>query len=112
MKILNMIIKTHFDAAHYLENYKGKCSNLHGHRWEVEAYIHIDIDDDCDMIIDFRDAKKIILKYLPDHQYLNELYDFNPTAENIVRHLKTEIQKELPLVKLILWESPNSGVII
>ena len=24
-----------FDAAHFLKDYKGKCSNIHGHRWRV-----------------------------------------------------------------------------
>lgn len=28
-----------FDSAHFLSGYKGKCSNLHGHRWRVVARI-------------------------------------------------------------------------
>ncbi len=30
----------HFDAAHQLPNYSGKCANLHGHRWEVEVVVN------------------------------------------------------------------------
>lgn len=26
-----------FDSAHFLKGYDGKCANLHGHRWTVEA---------------------------------------------------------------------------
>ena len=26
-----------FDSAHFLSGYTGKCSNIHGHRWHVEA---------------------------------------------------------------------------
>ena len=28
-----------FDAAHFLKGYKGKCSNIHGHRWRVVVSI-------------------------------------------------------------------------
>jgi 6-pyruvoyltetrahydropterin/6-carboxytetrahydropterin synthase len=107
---LILIVKRDFDAAHYLENYQGKCANLHGHRWVVEVYLNV--PDDNDLTIDFGDAKKIIDSKLPDHQCLNDLYDFNPTAENIVKHLKSELKKELPIEKLIIWESPSSGAMI
>lgn len=105
-----MIVKRDFDAAHYLEDYVGKCSCIHGHRWEVEVYINV--PEDKDLTIDFGDAKKIIDKHLPDHKYLNEIYDFNPTAENIAKHLKKELLKELPISKIIVWESPSSGAMI
>ena len=26
-----------FDSAHFLAGYNGKCRNIHGHRWTVEA---------------------------------------------------------------------------
>ena len=26
-----------FDSAHFLSGYRGKCANLHGHRWTVEV---------------------------------------------------------------------------
>ena len=29
-----------FDAAHFLSGYKGKCSNIHGHRWRVTVDIN------------------------------------------------------------------------
>ena len=28
-----------FDSAHFLKDYNGKCANLHGHRWQIEAEI-------------------------------------------------------------------------
>ncbi len=30
-------VKSHFDAAHRIRDYKGKCSRTHGHRWDVEV---------------------------------------------------------------------------
>ena len=40
MFLLN--VKAHYDAAHFLRNYKGKCEKLHGHRYDVEAGMAFD----------------------------------------------------------------------
>ena len=29
----------YFSAAHHLLNYNGKCENMHGHNWLVEAFV-------------------------------------------------------------------------
>ena len=34
--------ETHFDGAHFLTDYYGKCENLHGHRWRVVATIEVE----------------------------------------------------------------------
>ena len=51
-----------FDAAHFLKGYKGKCSNLHGHRWRVVAEVqsdHLILDGQLrDMVVDFKTLKK------------------------------------------------------
>lgn len=31
--------KAHFDAAHFLAGHDGKCKNIHGHRWVIEAEV-------------------------------------------------------------------------
>ena len=31
--------KAAFDSAHFLSGYKGKCANLHGHRWTIEVIV-------------------------------------------------------------------------
>ena len=35
------ILKTsaEFDSAHFLAGYKGKCANIHGHRWKIEVCV-------------------------------------------------------------------------
>ena len=38
-KMHRLRIESHFDAAHKLVGYKGKCSNVHGHRWKVEVFV-------------------------------------------------------------------------
>jgi len=32
-------VEQHFDAAHYLRDYQGKCESLHGHRYQVVAKV-------------------------------------------------------------------------
>ena len=34
--------EAHFDGAHFLTDYYGKCENLHGHRWRVVATIEVE----------------------------------------------------------------------
>ena len=38
---IKMKLKTegYFDAAHHLVGYKGKCANVHGHRWKVVVWV-------------------------------------------------------------------------
>lgn len=78
-----------FEAAHYLPDYEGDCSNMHGHSYKLEVTLsgYIDCTNGVDsaMVLDFKLLKKlvterIINKY--DHKLLNEFFTF-PTAENM-----------------------------
>ena len=103
-------MKREFSAAHKLLNYEGNCANLHGHTWGIE--VMLEVPSDVDMTIDFRDIKEIIDSVLPDHQYLNEVYDFNPTAENLAKHLYIALKRTaLPVVEVTLWESKDAGAV-
>ena len=68
-------------AAHNLKlDYESKCENLH----ESEEL------DKNGMVLDFTVIKKRIKEKL-DHKYLNEIFDFNPTAENIAKWICDEL---------------------
>ena len=74
-----------FSAAHRLElNYESRCSNLHGHNWRVTVECRSKDVDKNGMVVDFSHIKRMI-KERVDHKMLNEVLDFNPTAENIAR---------------------------
>lgn len=86
--------EAHFDGAHFLTNYYGKCENLHGHRWRVVATIEVESlqdgtnnegalrDDDTvtndgtmrDMVVDFGVFKRIVAEVADelDHTFLVE----------------------------------------
>ena len=113
-------IKTHFDAAHKLQNYDGKCSNLHGHRWEVIFCFKGAINVDSGMVVDFSVIKPVVNRILPDHKYLNEVYDLSePTAERLVCCIFNDTAKAIKdadlgieLEQIELYESPECSVII
>ncbi len=109
-------VKRHFDAAHGLRGYQGKCENLHGHRWEVVACVEQRELDDVGMACDFtllkRELDAILARF--DHRYLNETPPFdrvNPSSENIARTIYEELKARLPNVGLKYveaWESPDA----
>lgn len=65
-------------------SYDSPCQNLHGHNWIITIYCKAKKLNEDGMIIDFKHIKALIHKRL-DHQNLNTVLDFNPTAENIAR---------------------------
>lgn len=53
-----IIVQKHFDAAHYLRDYKGKCENLHGHRYTVKVIVSADGLNEIGLAYDFTDLKR------------------------------------------------------
>ncbi|HXZ95157.1 MAG TPA: 6-carboxytetrahydropterin synthase [Dehalococcoidia bacterium] len=51
-------IKQHFDAAHYLRGYGGKCEALHGHRFEVVVSVEAEKLNEIGIAFDFVELKK------------------------------------------------------
>jgi 6-pyruvoyltetrahydropterin/6-carboxytetrahydropterin synthase len=117
------------DASHRLLHYKGKCANLHGHRWKVEVWIRGEPDATTQILIDYNLIKLTIAKY--DHQIILNRDDpmvsciekfqhvittnGDPTSEllaSVIRHELYEVCREqgirATITKIRVWESPNS----
>lgn len=75
-------VTVHFDAAHRLPYYEGKCFNIHGHTWHVTAEVKGVVSKKTGFVVDLaelkRDLKQIVDVY--DHQFMNESF-INPTCE-------------------------------
>lgn len=104
-----LIVRQKFAAAHFLKNYQGKCERMHGHTFEMEVHFNVRELDKAGISIDFTELKKFLRKIAPDHQVLNELYDFSPSAENLARHFFEKIGKTYPVWKVVIWESEDAG---
>lgn len=114
--LFRVAIRDHFDAAHFLKGYCGKCAQLHGHRWVVEIHVAGADLDGLGMLVDFgllKEKLSIILTGL-DHHLINELEYFqaiNPTAENLARYVYDEFNSLPPGVKLQkvrVYETPDA----
>jgi queuosine biosynthesis protein queD len=72
-------------AAHRLDlTYESKCSSLHGHNWIITVECRSHTLDANGMVVDFTHVKQAVMDRL-DHAVLNDVFPFNPTAENIAR---------------------------
>lgn len=118
-------VKTHFDAAHYIRDYRGKCSREHGHRWTVETVFRGTELDGLNMLSDFASIKYVINGVIDDkldHCQLNEtLQEPNVTAEYLAEYLYCKfhdaftakgslVDARAQLESVTVWESPDCGV--
>lgn len=111
-------VQAHYDSAHFLENYKGKCERLHGHRYIVEVALQTDRLNEAGIAFDFVDLKRHLRALADgmDHQLLNDLPQFQgveTSAENQARYFFDELKKLLPedlaegLLYARVWETPT-----
>jgi 6-pyruvoyltetrahydropterin/6-carboxytetrahydropterin synthase len=120
--------EAHFDASHRLLHYRGKCANLHGHRWKVEVWIEGTVDDTTKILMDYN-AIKIIVDHF-DHQIILNHDDpmvecisqfqevittpGDPTSELLAMLIRDMIQgycqeqgTQAVVSKVRVWESPT-----
>ena len=102
-------VKEKFQAAHFLKEYQGKCEKMHGHTFYVEVGVEVKKLDKTGIGVDFSKIKQKLSEILPDHTLLNEVYNFNPSAENLARHFFIELKKYFPVVKVKVWESEDAS---
>ena len=122
-----------FDAAHVLTNHQGLCKNLHGHTYRVEVSVVQPPDSTADMVIDFKDLKRVCEKVILDSFDHAFIYDstslaeseiamvlskygmrtvalpFRSTAENLARHFYEQLSACVCGISAVrVWETPDS----
>lgn len=124
-----------FDSAHFLAGYNGKCANIHGHRWKIEAVVESDAliadGEKSGMLMDFSDFKKEVraLAKSFDHVLIYERgslrettlaalneenfrlieVGFRPTAENFAEYFFSILRsKGLPMKSVTVYETPEN----
>ncbi len=116
-----LFVEEHFDAAHYLPDYQGKCERLHGHRFKVVIRAEGPTIGRDGMVYDFAEMKRHLRDALAllDHRCLNELEEFSttpPSSENIASWLYETVSPQfantpMRLSAVEVWESPTAGVV-
>ena len=117
--MFELMVETHFSAAHQLRGYGGDCERLHGHNWKVQVHILADKLNDIDLAIDFHELKKYTNEILAplDHGFLNDIFPFtekNPSSENISKWIFDSLKKRLNnknihLTAVTVWESETAS---
>ena len=115
-------VTNRFAAAHNLREFHGRCENLHGHNWFVEAVVRAWELDKIGLAVDFGVVKKLLNDVLDqlDHQYLNEKEEFktiNPSSENIAKFIFDRLapgvcdisEGRCHLYSVSAWESDNAS---
>ena len=127
--------KASFDSAHFLKDYDGKCSNIHGHRWTVEIEVGAEtLESDTQnrgMVVDFSNLKKDLKEIADhfDHSLIMETgslkpatedallaenlrivkVDFRPTAENFAKYIYDErAGRGYKVIEASVYETPNN----
>ena len=113
-------VRQHFDAAHYLRGYPGRCEQLHGHRFQAVVTVEAQELDGVGIAFDFTELKRHLRQILErfDHTCLNDIAPFdkiNPSSENIATAIYQELQSRLreepvSILSIEVWESPESCV--
>lgn len=105
-----------FEASHKLPPSKiyGKCSNLHGHRYELQVEVTGNVKTEG-WICNFNVIKALVNQYVLDkydHAYLNDFFEV-PTAEAIAIEIYNNLLTPLneincKLNKIKLYETQNN----
>ena len=96
-------VEAGFSAAHFLEDYEGKCENLHGHNYKVLAHAAGETLGEGGMLFDFSKLKEALRAACDklDHKNLNDIaiFEGNPSAERIALFIANHILQELPQLR-------------
>ncbi len=116
--MFSLSVRDTFAAAHKIELYNGKCEELHGHNFKVEALFEGRTLGKEGMLIDFAVLKGHLREVISvlDHTYINEIPFFRERASSseylamyIYERLKELMGKEgVAVTEVRVWESDNA----
>lgn len=91
-----------FAASHQLAGLPEghQCTRLHGHNYSVEVTLGSDHLDEAGFVVDYGrlDSIKAYLDATVEHRHLNDVFEFNPTAENLARKFFAVFKDMFPQV--------------
>ena len=116
--MFTLYVRETFAAAHRLEMYRGKCEELHGHNFTVEALFGGEKMGSDGMLLDFATLKLFLRTIVADldHKYINDIPFFKERASSaewlavyFYDRLKEELHGQAVAVKEVrIWESEKA----
>ena len=123
-----------FDMAHYLSGYKGKCANIHGHRYRLIATLkaeELHKEGQCRGMVDdftnFKNALRDIAESFDDNEDGRALakqlevlpnnfnivfVPYRSTAEEMSRDIFNKLKAQgFPIYEVELFETPTNSCI-
>ena len=103
-----------FDSAHFLAGYRGKCANLHGHRWTVEVEAGAEqlqeSGEKRGMVIDETGSlKAATLAALQDEGFRLIEVPYRPTAEHFAKAFYEKLKADgIPVLRVTVYETPDN----
>ena len=103
-----------FSASHKLEGLPKEhpCSNLHGHNYVVTIELASEGINEVGFVVDYRklDPIKHWIDGVLDHKHLNDVLEFNPTAENMAFYIFNMFNSTFPLLIAVeVSETPKTS---
>lgn len=105
-----------FSASHILDGLPPEhpCSRLHGHNYVITVHLKSEQLNTVGFVKDYRelDSVKRYIDEQLDHRHLNDIFPFNPTAENIAKYLYDVFRKDIPEIYAVeVSETPKTTAI-
>jgi 6-pyruvoyltetrahydropterin/6-carboxytetrahydropterin synthase len=103
----------HFSASHQLFDLPEghQCARLHGHNYVLTVVLADDTLNEVGFVRDYGDLKDIkhYVDTVLDHRHLNNVFDFNTTAENMCKEIYDKFKPTYTQLKAIqLSETPKT----
>lgn len=105
-----------FSASHILNGLEEghPCSRLHGHNYIVTVHLKSDKLNEAGFVKDYRELAPI-KQYIDDtldHRHLNDIFSFNPSAENMAKHFYDLFSAMIPEIYAVeVSETPKTSAI-
>ena len=101
-----------FSASHQLNGLSidHPCSRLHGHNYIISIELAGGLNN-VGFVQDYRELESI-KKWIDDtldHRHLNDIFQFNPTAENMAKFIYDKFKPEYTLISSVaISETPKT----
>jgi 6-pyruvoyltetrahydropterin/6-carboxytetrahydropterin synthase len=133
---LTIMRRIQFCAGHRLYRHGWKCEFFHWHNYTADFYVTGEQVDEVGRVMDFAELKRILKGWIDehwDHAFLLSREDtngiaairsvepskyyllpYNPTAENMARHLLEMVAPQLlaehgvVMTKVVIWETEQA----